>query len=124
MEVENAEGMGAEGTQRLETIAAGDMEERERKIMGGMQWWGLLPMPVVVAAGDNSNDNLPGHGGGTIAVQHDFPVVLAMREYCVGTHTHPECIFSNADSVAIVADVSLRMLQISIPEEGCVCVWR
>ena len=79
-------------------------------------------MPVVVAAGDDSNDNLPGHGGGTIAVQHDFPVVLAMREYCVGTHTHPECIFSNADSVAIVADVSLRMLQISIPEEGCVCV--
>ena len=30
MEVENAEGEGAEGTQRLETVAAGDMEEREK----------------------------------------------------------------------------------------------
>ena len=30
IEVENAEGVGAEGTQRLETIAAGDMEEREK----------------------------------------------------------------------------------------------
>ena len=97
--------------------------EREEEIVcGEVGYNGDSPMPVVVAAGDDSNDNLPGHGGGTIAVQHDFPVMLAMREYCVGTHTHPECIFSNADSVAIVADVSLRMLQISIPEEGCVCV--
>ena len=66
-------------------------------------------MPVVVAAGDNTNDHLPGHGGGTIAVQHNLPVVLAVGEYRVSTHTNPECIFSNADSVAIVADVSLRM---------------
>ena len=66
-------------------------------------------MPVMVAAGDDTNDNLPGHGGGAIAVQHNLPVVLAVGEYRVGTHTNPECIFSDADGVAIVADVSLRM---------------
>ena len=78
-------------------------------------------MPVVVAAGDNTNDDLPGHGGGAVAVQHNLPVVLPVREHCIGTHTHPECILPNANCVAIVADASLGVLQVGIPQEGCVC---
>ena len=77
-------------------------------------------VPVVVAAGDYTNDNLPGHGGGAVAVQHNLPVVLPVREHCIGTHTHPECILPNANCVAIVADASPGVLQVGIPQEGCV----
>ena len=75
-------------------------------------------MPVVVAAGDDADDNLPGHGGGAIAVQHDLPVVLPVREHRVGAHTHPECVLPNTNGVAIVADASLGVLQVGIPQEG------
>ena len=68
-----------------------------------------IPVPLVKTGGHNSNNSLPGHGGGTILLQQYLPVVTAMREHRVGTHTHPRGVLTNADRVATVGDVCLRV---------------
>ena len=72
-------------------------------------------MPVVVGAGSHSNDDLSGERRSAIAIQHHLPVVDAMGEDCVGANTDPCGILTDADSVAIVRQTSLGVLQVSVP---------
>ena len=78
-------------------------------------WYDLWPVPLMVWAGGHSNDDLPGEGRSTVAIQHHLPVVDPMGEDCVGTNTDPCGILTNADSVAIVGEAGLRVFQVSIP---------
>lgn len=43
--------------------------------------------------------------------------MAAMREDCVGPHTHPRGILSDADSVASIADVGLWVTLVRVPQE-------
>ena len=72
-------------------------------------------MPVVVGAGGHSHNDLPGEGGSAVAVQHHLPVVNAVGEDCVSTNADPCGILTDANSVAIVGETGLRVLQVNIP---------
>lgn len=72
----------------------------------------------MIAAADDPNHHLSGHGGRAVAIQDHLPVVAAVGEDGVGPHAHPGGILTNAHGVAIVADLSLRVFEVSIPEEG------
>ena len=75
-------------------------------------------MPVVVAAADDPDHHLPGHGAGAVAVQDHLPVVAAVGEDRVGPHAHPGGVLTDAHGVAAVADLSFRMFEVVIPEKG------
>ena len=74
-------------------------------------------MPLLKPGRDHSNDNLSGQGGLSVFLQHHLPVMAAMREDCVGSHTHPRGILSDADRVASVADVGLWVMLVRVPQE-------
>ena len=71
----------------------------------------------MVGAGGHSNDDLPGEGRSAVAVQHHLPVVDSVGEDRVGTNTDPCGILTDANSVAIVGETSLRVLQVNIPQK-------
>ena len=72
-------------------------------------------MPLVVGAGSHPDDDLPGERGSTVAIQHHLPVVDSMGEDCVSANADPCRILTNANSVAVVGETGLRVLQVSIP---------
>ena len=72
----------------------------------------------MVAAVDDANHHLPGHGGGAVSVEDHLPVVATVGEDRVGPHAHPRGVLADAHREAIVADPSFWVFQVVIPEEG------
>lgn len=78
-----------------------------------------LPVPLMIGARHNPNHHFPRHRWASIATKYHLPVVCAMGENDIGAHTHPECILPYAHCVAIIADVSFRVLQVRVPQKNC-----
>ena len=76
-----------------------------------------LPAPLVEPGSDDTNDNLPGQRGCSVFLQDHLPVVAAVGEDSVGTHTHPGGVLPNTDCVASIGDVGSRMTLVRVPQE-------
>ena len=76
-----------------------------------------LPVPLVEPGSDDTNDSLPGQRGCSVFLQDHLPVVAAMGEDGVGTHTHPGGVLPNTDCVASIADVGFRVTLVRVPQE-------